>query len=97
MTHYHRIIEGPSLVEHKGERVECFTILPVDDGIEERNAPVLMTEHDLTDEQKLRITMMMSPIDIHFDGKTYEYRTQIQTKDENGDLARIVVETEMGY
>lgn len=97
MTYYHRITDGPTPLVHSGQHVEYFTILPAGEGIEEPNVPVLMTEHDLTNEQKLRITAMVNTIEIHFDGKTYDYRTQTQKKDEDGNLVSILVETEIGF
>jgi hypothetical protein len=96
-TFCHRLIDEPSTLEHKGQKVMYFTVLPAGEGLEEPNAPCIMLDHDLSNEGQLRITKMMEPIDIHFDGKTYEYRTQVQTKDEDGNVEKMVVETEMGF
>lgn len=95
--HYYRVIEGPAPLTHKGQTVEYITILPESVGIEERNAPVVGCEDDLTNQQKLDLKKMMSGIYVHFDDKTYEYRTQLQKKDEEGNLVHIVLEVGNGF
>lgn len=96
-TFCHRLVGEPSKLDHDGQQVMYFTVLPAGEGLDEPNAPCIMLDHDLSNEGQLRITKMMDHIDIHFDGKTYEYRNQIQSKDEDGKIIQMVVETEMGF
>ena len=96
MMYYHKIVEGPALLESDGQQVEYFTILPANGGIEEPNTPVLAIEHDFTDK-KLAIIKMLQSIDIHFDGKTYAYRAHIEVRDVHSVLQKIVVETDVGF
>ena len=104
--HYYRVIEGPTTLEQwtragmvsasEGQKVEYFTLLPEGEGLDGDN-PVIGCESDLADKQHLALVKMMSVIDVQFGDKNYEYRTQLQTHDEEGNLQKIVLEVENGY
>ena len=94
--HYYRVIDGPTpLTTYNGQTVEYFTILPEGEGLE-GDVPVIGCEKDLSDHQGLTFIKMISVIDIKFGDKNYEYRSQIQGKDEEGNLQQIVLEVENG-
>ena len=92
---YYRVISGPSEVTVEGHTVVYFTIRFESVAIEEKDAPVLMTEYNLADAARLKLDKMFRAIYIYFDNKTYEYRTQLLVGGSRGD--RILIETDRGY
>jgi len=94
--HYYRVIKGPIPFTYTTRQVEYFTVLPEGDGIEEPNAPVIGCELDLSDHKRIAFLTLMQGIYIHFDDKIYDYRTQYQHKDDEGNLQRMIVEVENG-
>ena len=78
--HYYRVLEGPTPLTHEGTTVEYFNLLLENKGIEERNAPVVGCEHDLSDKDRLATLKLMEAILVHFEDKAYDYRGQLQKK-----------------